>query len=90
MNPKKPAQSHSKVVVKRPNTWASFEEKLSVKSGRPEGDWKTKTEISAILGVGSTSAKRKIDEQIKKGAMEKTTRLYNRNITAFYRPLPSK
>ena len=90
MNPKKPIQSHSKVTVKRPDAWASFEKELYVKSGRPEGDWKTIDEVAELLGVERTTAHRKVTQQIKKGAMEKTTRLINRNHTSFYRPLPSK
>lgn len=90
MNPKKPIQSHSKVIIKKPDLWASFEKELAVQSGRPEGNWKTIDEISQLLGVERSTAGRRVSQQIKKGAMEKTTRLVNRNHTSFYRPISKK
>jgi predicted transcriptional regulator len=77
-------------MKKEQNLWASFEKELSIKSGRPEGDWKTIDEVAELLGVERTTAGRRVRQQIKEGAMEKTTRLYNRNITAFYRPISKK
>lgn len=90
MNPKKQIQSHSKVVIKKPDLWASFEKELSITQGRPEGDWKTMAEIADILGTNRSTARSNVADQMKKGAMEKTTGLYNRNITAFYRPISKK
>ena len=87
MKLKRPIQSHSKVTVARPNAWASFEKELVVPKGRPEGDWKTMEEVTNFMGVDLSTARRKVILQIKKGAMEKTTRLINGHHTSFYRPL---